>query len=66
MTSRRIRPSLPRRMLAIAAPVLVSGLVLSACGDSSADSDITIPPTPRVVVTSIEGVGELVNTIAAG
>ena len=53
-------------MLAIAAPVLVSGLVLSACGDSSADSDITIPPTPRVVVTSIEGVGELVNTIAAG
>ncbi|MFZ9627827.1 MAG: glycine betaine ABC transporter substrate-binding protein [Ilumatobacteraceae bacterium] len=58
MTTRRTRPSLARRVLTIAAPVIVSGLVLSACGDSAADSDITIPPTPRVVVTSIEGDAE--------
>lgn len=58
MQTPRFRPSLARRVLSLAAPVIVSSLVLGACGDSAADSDITIPPTPRVVITSIEGDAE--------
>jgi glycine betaine/choline ABC-type transport system substrate-binding protein len=36
-------------------PLTVAGLAISACGDGSADTTLTVPPTPRIIVTSVAG-----------
>ena len=54
----RARPTtLPvaRRLMKALLPLTVAGLAISACGDGSADITLTVPPTPRIIVTSVAG-----------
>lgn len=44
-----------RRLWKTLLPLTVAGLAVSACGDGSADTSLTIPPTPRIIVTSVAG-----------
>lgn len=54
----RARPTtLPvaRRLWKAVLPLSLAGLAISACGDGSADTTLTLPPTPRIIVTSVAG-----------
>lgn len=54
----RARPTtLPvaRRLWKALLPLTVAGLAITACGDGSADTSLTLPPTPRIIVTSVAG-----------
>lgn len=44
-----------RRLWKTLLPLTVAGLAVSACGDGSADTSLTIPPTPRIIITSVAG-----------
>lgn len=41
--------------MAMTASLVAAGLLVGACGGDSDGTDFTIPPTPRIVVTSIAG-----------
>ncbi|MFM7252101.1 MAG: glycine betaine ABC transporter substrate-binding protein [Ilumatobacteraceae bacterium] len=55
MTQRRTPRSFARRTMAVTASIVAAGLLVGACGGDSDGTDFTIPPTPRIVVTSIAG-----------
>lgn len=41
--------------MAVTASIVAAGLLAGACGGDSDGTDFTIPPTPRIVVTSVAG-----------
>lgn len=41
--------------MAMTASLVAAGLLVGACGGDSDGTDFTIPPTPRIVVTSVAG-----------
>lgn len=56
--ARTHRVQLARRVATSIVALAVAGLATVACGGDSEDTTLTIPPTPRIVVTSIAGDAE--------